>query len=110
MSERKKSRAEDYDNSDLDERGPVLQIGAFAGAPDVHGGDDSDHRNGNERGFDGGKRDDFGEVTGERAGERGYGAAGDYEEEAPAVEERGHAAKSIANENIEAARFGISRS
>src|SRR5580698_378271 len=107
MAEREEHGAENGYGSGFDERGPVLQVGAFAGAPDVDGGDDGDHRDCYE--FCGGwrKRDDFGEVAREGVRERGDGAAGDNEEERPSIEERGDAAESVANEAVEAAGFRI---
>ncbi len=107
MAEREEHGAEDDNDADLDQRGPVLQVGAFAGAPDVDGGDDRDHCHGYAGGFERRERDDFGEITGKGAGQGRHGAAGDYQEQAPAVEEGGHAAEAIANEDVEAASFGI---
>src|SRR6266852_6762388 len=95
------------DDSDFDQGGPVLQVGAFAGAPDVDGGDDGDHGDGDRGGFEGSERDDFGEIAGEGAGERGYGATGNHQEQAPAIEKGRHAAKAITNEDVEAAGFGV---
>src|SRR5229473_4594663 len=95
------------DDSDFDQGGPVLQVGAFAGAPDVDGGDDGDHGDGDRGGFEGRERDDFGEVAGESAGEGGYGAAGNHQEQAPAIEKGRHASKAITNEDVEAAGLGI---
>src|ERR1700686_1494968 len=109
MAEGQQHGAEDYDDPDFDERGPVLQVGALARAPDVDGGDHGDHGDGNERGFERRERNDFGEIAGEGASERCDGTAGDYEKKAPTVEEGRHAAEGIANENIEAAGFGIGR-
>src|SRR4029077_9319317 len=107
MSEREQHSAENDDDPELDERGPVLQVRAFAGAPDVDGRDDGDHRYGNYRGFDGRERNDLGQIACEGAGERGHGPAGDHQKQTPAIEERRHAAEAIADENIEAAGFGI---
>src|SRR5713226_9516904 len=102
MSQGEQHGTEDDNEADLDERGPVLQVGAFAGAPDVDGGDDGDRS-----GFEGSKRDDFGEIAGEGAGERGYGATGNHQEQAPAIEKGRHASKAITNEDVEAAGLGI---
>src|SRR5712691_6211235 len=95
------------DDSDLDQRGPVLQVGAFARSPDVDGGDDGDHGDGDRGGFEGSERDDFGEIAGEGSGQGCDRTAGDYEEQAPAIEKGGHAAKAITNEDVEAAGFGV---
>src|SRR5260221_6548924 len=101
MAEREEHGAEDDNDADLDQRGPVLQVGAFAGAPDVDGGDDRDHCQGYAGGFEPRERDDFGEITGKRAGQGPHGAAGDYPEPAPAVEASRHATGAIANDDIE---------
>src|SRR5216683_3194654 len=107
MTEREQHGAQDDDDSNFDERGPVLQVGAFARAPDVDGGDDGDHGDGDEGGFERRERNDFGEIAGEGAGQGCDGTAGDYQEQTPAIEEGGHAAKAIADEDVEAAGFGI---
>ncbi len=107
MSQGEQHGTEYDDDSDFDQGGPVLQVGAFAGAPDVDGGDDGDHRDGDEGGFEGSERDDFGEIAGEGAGERSYGATGNHQEQAPAIEKRRHASKAVANENVEAAGFRV---
>src|SRR5216683_2275065 len=95
------------DDSDFDQGGPVLQVGAFAGAPDVDGGDDGDHGDGDRGGFEGRERDDFGEIAGEGTGKSGDGAAGNHQEQAPAIEKGRHAAKAIANEDVETAGFRV---
>src|SRR5712664_989331 len=87
MAEREQHGAQDDDDSNFDERGPVLQVGAFARAPDVDGGDDGDHGDGDEGGLDGRERNDFGEIAGESAGQGCDGTAGDYQEQTPAIEE-----------------------
>src|SRR6266851_5509215 len=107
MSEREQHGAQDYDDSDFDQGGPVLQVRTFAGAPDVDGGDDGDHGDGDRGGFDGSERDDFGEIAGEGAGEGRYGAAGDHQEQAPAVKKGGHAAEAVANEDVQTAGFRV---
>ena len=84
-SEREQDGAENHDDADLDERGPILQVGAFTGAPDVDGGDDGDHDDREDRLACSGEGDDFREMLGESAGERGDGTAGDDQEQAPAV-------------------------
>src|SRR5260370_39156152 len=101
MSEREQHGAQDYDDSDFDQGGPVLQVGAFAGAPHIDGGDDGDHGDGDRGGFEGSERDDFGEIAGEGAGERGYGATGNHQEQAPAIEKGRHASKDGATEKGE---------
>src|SRR4029077_16139093 len=107
MAEGEEHGAEDDDDSDFDEGGPVLQVGAFPGAPNVDGGDDGDHGDGDDDGFEGCEGDDFGEIAGEGSGEGCDGAAGNHKEQAPAIEEGRHATEAIANENVEAAGFGI---
>jgi len=52
-------------------------------------------------------RTDFGDVFRESAGQGSDGAAGDDEEQTPAVKKSGDAAESVADETIEAASFGI---
>ena len=54
-----------------------------------------------------GDRNDFGKVAREGVRERGDRAAGDDEKQRPAVEERGDAPESVANEAVEPAGFGI---
>src|SRR6266852_3152887 len=107
MAEREQHGAQDDDDSNFDERGPVLQVGAFARAPDVDGGDDGDHGTGGEGGFERRERNDFGELAGEGAGKSGDGAAGNHQEQAPAIEKGRHASKAITNEDVEAAGLGI---
>ncbi len=106
-AEREQDGAENDDDADFDEGGPILQVGAFAGSPDVDGGDDGDHDDREDRFSQRGERNDFREVFGERAGERGDGTAGDDQEQAPAVEKSGDAAETIANEAVEATGFGV---
>src|SRR5260370_24304516 len=101
MSQGERRGTEYDDDSDFDQVGPVLQVGAFGGAPDVDGGDDGDHGDGDRGGFEGRERDDFGEIAGEGAGERGYGAAGNHQEQAPAIEKGPHASKDGATEKGE---------
>src|SRR5207248_1959481 len=110
MSEREKDGAEDDDDPYFDQGGPVLQVGAFAGAPDVHGGDHGDHGNRNRGGFHGGEGNNFVKIAGEGASERCDGTAGDYEEETPTVEECGHATEAITDKNVKTAGLGIGRS
>jgi len=105
--EGKKYRAENHDDADFDKGGPVLEVGAFAGAPDVHSGDYGNHDDGEDRFSQGGERDDLCEVLREGASQGGDGAAGDDQEEAPAVEKSRDAAEAVADETIEAAGFGI---
>src|SRR5260370_6568069 len=107
MSEREQHGAEHDDNSGFDERGPVLQVGAFARAPHVDGGDHGDHGYGDAGGLEGRERDDCGEVAREGAGERGDGDAGDHEKQTPAIEEGGDAAKAVADEDVQAAGFRV---
>src|SRR6266404_538063 len=107
MSEREQHGAEHDDDSGFDERGPVLQVGAFARAPHVDGGDHGDHGYGDAGGFEGRQRDDFGEIAREGAGERGDGAAGDHQKQTPAIEEGGDAAKAVADEDVQAAGFRV---
>src|SRR3984893_5386260 len=107
MAERKKNGAEDHDDSDFNQRGPVLQIGAFACAPDVDGGNHRDHRDGDDRGLEWRERNNFGEIARKGASERGDRAAGNHQKQTPAIEKSGHATEAIANKNIEAAGFGI---
>lgn len=99
-AKRDKDCAEDHDNADLDESRPVLQIGTLARAPNVDNGDYGDHGD-REDGFsERGERNDFREMLGERARERGDGPAGDHEEETPAIEKSGDAAESVADEAV----------
>src|SRR6266481_3031149 len=89
MAEREQHGAQDDDDSNFDERGPVLQVGAFARAPDVDGGDHGDHGDGDEGGFERSERNDFGEIAGEGAGKSGDGAAGNQQEQAGSEENAG---------------------
>src|SRR5260370_37744561 len=107
MSEREQHGAEHDDNSGFDERGPVLQVGAFARAAPVAGGDHGDHGYGAAGGLEGGQRGEFGEIAREGAGERGEGAAGDHKKQTPAIEEGGDAAKAVADEDVQAAGFRV---
>lgn len=107
MAERKKYGAEEYDDADLHEGGPILQIGALARAPDIDDGDDSDHGYGHKRGGQWRERDDFRQVAAEGASQRGNRAAGDYQKETPAIEEGGKTAESVSDEAVEAAGLGI---
>ena len=107
MADGQKHGAEDHDDADLDEGGPVLKIGALACAPDIYGGDNGDHDDGDDGLAHRRNRKDFCEIFAEHTREGGDGAAGDDEKETPAVEEGGHAAKSIANVAVEAAGFGV---
>ena len=107
MSERKKKAAEQNDQQHFDERGPVLEVGAFARAPYVDGGDDANHHDGDDGCAVRGKRDDFGEIAREGASQCRDRAAGDHQEQRPAIEERGNAAETVANEAVQAASFGI---
>ena len=108
-AERKKYGAEDDDNADFDERGPVLEIGAFAGAPDVDGGDYGDHDDGEHSLSDGGEWDNFREMFRKGAGQGGDGAAGNHQKQTPAVEERGDASEAVANEAVEPPGFRVCR-
>jgi len=47
-AERKKDGTQNDDDADLDECGPVLEVGAFARAPDVDARDDGNHDNGQD--------------------------------------------------------------
>lgn len=107
MAKDEKQSAENNDDADFDEGGPILQVGAFASAPNVDGSDDSNHHDGDGRLSQGRKREHGGEVLTEDAGQSSYGAAGDDKKETPAVEKSGEAAKAVANVAIQAAGFGI---
>src|SRR5260370_11978233 len=107
MWERGQGGAEQDDNCGFDEGGRVREVGAFARAPHVDGGDHGDHGYGDAGGFEGRQRDDFGEIAREGAGERGDGAAGDHQKQTPAIEEGGDAAKAVADEDVQAAGFRV---
>src|SRR5271169_3482968 len=97
LAECQQERAENDDNAHLDESGPVLKVGALARAPDVDDGDDSDHQDGGDGLLDGRDRKNAGKIFAEGTRECGDGAAGDHEEEAPAVEKGRETAEAIAN-------------
>src|ERR1700687_2453653 len=107
MAEREQHGAEDDDDSDFDQRGPILQVGAFARAPDVDGGDHGDHYDGDDGGLERRERNNLREIAREGARKRGDGAAGNHQKQAPAVKKSGHAAEAIADKDVEAAGFGI---
>ncbi len=106
-SEREQYGAENNDDPDFQKRGPILKIGALARAPDVDEGDDSDHGDRDYGGTCSGERDYFGEVARKGTTEGGNRGARDDKEKAPTIEERGNAAKSVANVTVEAAGFRI---
>jgi len=106
-TQRKQDGAEQNDQAGFDERGPVLQIGTLARAPDVDGGDDGDHHQRHDGGAGRGEWNDFGEIAREGASQRGDAAAGDYRKQAPAVEEGWETPESVADVAVEAAGFGI---
>ncbi len=107
VTEREKNGAEDDDDADFDERGPILQVGTAAGAPDVDGGDNADHQDGNDGFSCGRERDDFCEVFAEDAREGSDRGAGDDQKEAPDIEKSGHAAEGVADIAVKAAGFGV---
>src|SRR5277367_3849123 len=106
-AECQKDGAENHDDANFDQRGPVLKVGALACAPDVYRGDDGDHGDRQNGLAKGGERNDFREVFRESASQCGDRAAGDNQEEAPAIKESRDAAKAVANETVESASFGI---
>src|SRR6266850_1087095 len=79
--------AEDHDNADLDERGPILKVRTFASAPDIYCGHDSDYQDGHDRLSCKRNRNNSCEIFAESACESGHGAAGDERKRTPAVEE-----------------------
>ena len=108
MTKGQEEGAEDDDDAHLDERGPVLKVGAFARAPDVDGSDDSDHHDGGDGLLRGRNRKNPGEIFAEGARQGGDGAAGNHEKKTPAVEKSGEAAETVANVAIQAAGCGVS--
>src|SRR6266446_2401213 len=79
--------AEEHNDADLDERGPILKVRTFASAPDIYCGHDSDYHDGNDRLSWERNRNNSCEIFAESARESGHGAAGDDEKKTPAVEE-----------------------
>ena len=107
VAEREKNGAEEDDDADFDERGPILQVGTAAGAPDVDGSDDADHQDRSDGFSCRRERDDFCEIFAEDAREGSDRAAGDDQKEAPAIEKSGHAAEGVADIAVKAAGFGV---
>src|SRR5207302_2416197 len=107
MTKSQQQSAEDDDDAHLDERSPVLKVGAFARAPDVDGCDDSDHHDGGDGLLHGRNWENPSEIFTEGPRQGGDGAACDDEKKAPAVEKGGEAAETVANVAIQTARFGI---
>src|ERR1700693_3986337 len=99
--------AENGYHADFCECGPVLQVGAFASAPDVYRGDHHDHSHADDGTGSWRERNDFRKVAGESACQRGDGAAGDYQEKTPAIKKRGGAAETITNVTVQSAGFRI---
>src|SRR5882724_6633893 len=79
--------AEEHNDADLNERGPILKVRTFASAPDIYCGHDSDYHDGNDRLSWERNRNNSCEIFAESARECGHGAAGDDEKKTPAVEE-----------------------
>src|SRR5450631_15992 len=109
-TQRKKKAAEQHDQQNFDERGPILQIRALAGAPDVDRGNDGNHQHRNDSRTAGGERNDFGQISRERARQRRHGTAGDHQEQRPPVQKRGDAPETVADEAVESTRFRIAGS
>src|ERR1700688_71944 len=99
--------AENGHHGNLYKRGPILQVGTFARAPDIYSGDHRDHGYADEGARDWRERNDFGEVTRASACQRGDGAAGDDQEKTPAIKKRWHAAEAVANVAVQTAGFWI---
>ncbi len=59
-AKRKQNGAENDDDADFDEGSPILEVGTFAGAPDVDGSDDGNHDDGENGLAEGRERNDFG--------------------------------------------------
>src|SRR5260370_1091874 len=107
MTKGQQQGAEENDDAHLDERGPVLKVGALTGAPDVYDRDDSYHHDGSDGLLCGRNRKNPGEIFTEGARQGSNGAAGDHEKKTPAVEKSGEPAETIANVAIQTACFGI---
>jgi hypothetical protein len=80
MSKRKKKTAEQNNEQHFDERRPVLEVGAFARAPYIDGGNDTNHDDGDDGCACRGKRDDFGEIARESSSQCRDRAARDDQE------------------------------
>ena len=93
--------------ADLDQGGPVLEVGTLARAPDIYRCDDGDHDDGEDGLAKRGEGNDFSEVFGESAGQSSDGTARNDEKQAPAVEKSRDAAEPITNKTIESAGLGI---
>jgi hypothetical protein len=107
MANGKEHGAENDDDADFDQCGPILEVGTFACSPDVYGGDYGDHNDGDDGLANGRDRNYFCEVFAENARKSSYRAAGNDEKETPTIKECGGAAEAIANVAIEAASLGV---
>src|SRR5579864_1399240 len=106
-TEHQKDGAENDDDADFDEGGPVLEVGAFARTPDVDASDDPNHHDRQDSLAEGGERNDFREVLRESAGQGSDGTAGDDQEQAPAIEKSRDAAEGVADKAVQAPGFAV---
>ena len=81
--------------------------GAFARAPDIHGGYDRNHKYDDSGRLRGREAGDFLKIGGKGMSESGDRGTGNNQEEAPAVEKRGETPEAIADVAVQAARFRV---
>jgi hypothetical protein len=86
MIDREEHGAEELDDADLDERGPILKVRTLACASNIYRGHDSDHHAGGESLSCGRNQKHFCKIFAENARESSHGAAGYDEKETPTIE------------------------
>src|SRR5215469_4399234 len=95
--------AHGYYEKELDQRGPVLQIGTRARTPQIHSGDDCNYPDDYKFLARRTERDDHGQVAAERDRQRCDCAAGDCQEHGPTIKKGSNLPETFADVDVQAA-------